>query len=247
MKCLNCEKDFDFQGKKERKFCSKSCSNSYNNINQRYKKIILTDGDTKICKVCGEEKKTTEFHKRKNSVDGFRNDCKFCLNKRNMNNPNRKLNKKKYYSSNKEEIKKKNKIWYNENKDLVKESKRKYQESNKEIRNQYLKVRYDNDPIYKLTILCRGIISKAFNRKGWKKESNTQQLIGCSFEELKVYLENLFTDGMTWENQGDWHIDHKVPLSWAESEDELLKLFHFSNLQPLWAEENLSKKNYYSN
>jgi len=246
MKCLKCEKEFEAK-KSEGKFCSKSCSNSFNNSNVRYKKIVLSPEDIKVCRVCNKEKKVTEFHQRKNSIDGYRNDCKDCLNKKCLENPNRKLNKKNYYNSNAEKIKEKSRKWIQENKELSKESRRKYQKDNKDKRNKYSKDRYDSDPIYKLTLNCRGIILKAFKRKGWGKNSKTKDLIGCSFEELKVYLENLFIEGMTWENHGEWHIDHKIPLSWAKDESELVKLFHFSNLQPLWAKDNLSKKNYYSN
>jgi hypothetical protein len=246
MKCLKCEKEF-YEKKSERKFCSKSCSNSFNNSNIRYKKINLSIKDKKMCRICNIEKKVTEFYKRKNSIDGYRNDCKDCQNKKSLENPNRNLNKKNYYISNKEKIKEKSKKWIQENKELSKETKKKYQECNKEKRNKYLIDRYNSDSVYKLSINCRGIIQKAFKRKGWKKNSKSEELIGCSFEELKIYLEKLFIDGMTWENHGDWHIDHKIPLSWAKDESELLRLFHYSNLQPLWAKDNLSKKNYYSN
>lgn len=50
---------------------------------------------------------------------------------------------------------------------------------------------------------------------------------------------------MEWSNYGEWHIDHKIPSSWAKNEEEIIKLNHYTNLQPLWAEDNLSKKNYY--
>jgi hypothetical protein len=69
--------------------------------------------------------------------------------------------------------------------------------------------------------------------------------VGCTPQELKEHLEKQFKEGMTWDNHGmyGWHIDHIIPLSSATTEEELYKLCHFTNLQPLWAEENLSKGN----
>jgi hypothetical protein len=68
-------------------------------------------------------------------------------------------------------------------------------------------------------------------------------IVGCTQEFLKEYIENKFVDGMTWENQGEWHIDHRIPLSSANSEDEIYKLCHYTNLQPLWGEDNRIKSN----
>jgi hypothetical protein len=75
------------------------------------------------------------------------------------------------------------------------------------------------------------------------KKNTTFIIVGCVPSELKIHLESQFTTGMSWDNYGlyGWHIDHKVPLSSAKSEEELLKLCHYSNLQPLWAEDNLKK------
>ena len=85
-----------------------------------------------------------------------------------------------------------------------------------------------------------------FSRRNLRKPYSFQQQDGCSFEELKTHLEIQFKEGMCWENHGKWHIDHKIPLSWAKTEEELKQLCKYTNLQPLWAEDNLSKKNYYA-
>ena len=76
-----------------------------------------------------------------------------------------------------------------------------------------------------------------------KKNNKTFNMIGCSPEFLKEHLEKQFVDGMNWENRGDWHIDHILPLSSAQNEDEIYKLCHYTNLQPLWAEDNIKKSN----
>lgn len=75
------------------------------------------------------------------------------------------------------------------------------------------------------------------------KKEYTVKYLGCSLEFFKNYLESKFKEGMTWNNYGlyGWHIDHIIPLCHAKTEDELYELSHYTNLQPLWASENLSK------
>ena len=77
---------------------------------------------------------------------------------------------------------------------------------------------------------------------GWKS-AKTEDLIGITFPALKIYLEERFKSGMAWENYGTWHIDHRLPLSSFDltKAEEQKKAFHYTNLQPLWAEENLRK------
>ena len=77
------------------------------------------------------------------------------------------------------------------------------------------------------------------------KRNKTFHIVGCPPEYLKEHLETQFVDGMSWNNYGryGWHIDHIIPLSSAKTEDELYKLCHYTNLQPLWAEDNLKKSN----
>lgn len=73
------------------------------------------------------------------------------------------------------------------------------------------------------------------------RPSKIREYLGCSKEELRKYLENQFKDGMNWDNYGKWHIDHIIPLSSAKTDEELYKLCHYTNLQPLWARDNISK------
>jgi hypothetical protein len=77
------------------------------------------------------------------------------------------------------------------------------------------------------------------------KKGSTFNIVGCTPQFLKEHLEKQFKDGMSWDNYGlyGWHIDHILPLSSAKNEDEIYKLCHYTNLQPLWAKENLSKSN----
>jgi hypothetical protein len=69
----------------------------------------------------------------------------------------------------------------------------------------------------------------------------TEELLGGTFEEIKIHFESLFTEGMSWDNRSEWHIDHIVPLSSGKTEEEMIKLCHYTNLQPLWAKDNLKK------
>ena len=79
--------------------------------------------------------------------------------------------------------------------------------------------------------------------KNINKKNKTFNIVGCSPEFLKEYLEKKFIGGMSWDNKGDWHIDHIIPLSSAKTEEEIYKLCHYTNLQPLWSEDNLKKGN----
>lgn len=96
------------------------------------------------------------------------------------------------------------------------------------------------DPLYKLITNIRVRTKMAFNVKNIKKENSITKALG-NLELAKQHLESLFQPGMTWKNHGEWHIDHVIPLNSANTEEELLKLTHYTNLQPLWAVDNLKK------
>lgn len=107
----------------------------------------------------------------------------------------------------------------------------------------YIRNRKHADPLFKLSSVLRTRLASALKVKSWHKTSFLKDYIGCSQEELKTHIENQFTEGMTWNNHSPkgWHIDHIVPLASAETIEELYKLCHYSNLQPLWALKNLAK------
>ena len=109
--------------------------------------------------------------------------------------------------------------------------------------NVYRNKRYNTDTLYVLECLLRGRLTQAL-RKTIKSKS-TLILIGCSLSELKKHLEKQFTDGMSWDNHGlfSWHIDHIRPCASFDLTDpeQQKQCFHHTNLQPLWAEDNLSK------
>ena len=120
-----------------------------------------------------------------------------------------------------------------------------YQESRlKKIRiknGDYLRNRKLNDPLFKLRCTIAGRTREAFKRKRYSKTSKYHEMLGVPYEIAFTHIERQFTKGMTWENHGKWHIDHIIPLASAETESELIQLCHYTNLQPLWAKDNLSK------
>ena len=76
---------------------------------------------------------------------------------------------------------------------------------------------------------------------GYTKRARSFKIIGCSFDYLKNHIESLMTKGMTWDNYGEWHIDHNIPLAAATTEEEILRLNHYTNLKPMWAGDNIRK------
>ncbi len=113
--------------------------------------------------------------------------------------------------------------------------------------NKYQKNRRLSDPMFKIRHSIRTRVNAFLRKINFKKQSNSSTLIGCTMEFLKEYLESLFTDGMDWDNYGrgknKWHIDHIKPLSLAQTEEDLIRLSHWSNLQPLWMVDNIRKGN----
>ncbi len=156
-----------------------------------------------------------------------------------------------YYEKNKEEAKEKSKEHYYENRDeILKKSSEYYKdEDNRNKKNEYmkkyLKERKEEDPLFNLITSIRSLIYSSIKNQGYSKESRTHEILGCSYIELKEYLENKFLEGMSWENKGEWHIDHIKPTSLAKTEEEIYELNKYTNLQPLWAIDNIRKGNKY--
>jgi hypothetical protein len=202
--------------------------------------------ETKKCSKCKELKLVCEFGIRKDSKSGFRSECKECNklwrlnNKKYLTEYNRKWKKdnfehisiynKKYVKKNKKILSTYQKEWYIKNKDKVNEQRR---------------LRKETNPIFLISCSIRKRTSEYLKKGNILKTNKTFEIIGISPSELYDYLESKFTEGMSWENYGPygWHIDHKIPLSSARNEEELYKLCHYSNLQPLWWYDNLRKSN----
>jgi len=154
---------------------------------------------------------------------------KYLQYRKNWYNKN-KHKARKYYIDNKLKILKQRKDYYIKYKQTILESVRKYR----------LK-RNRNDLIFRITGNLRHRVNQAI--KGNNKSTKSLKLIGCSIQNLKNHLELKFTKGMSWSNYGKWHIDHIRPcVSFNLSKSkEQRKCFHYTNLQPLWARDNLVK------
>lgn len=115
----------------------------------------------------------------------------------------------------------------------------------REWSNNYFSQRAKEDIEFRIIKNLRTRLYTWFARTGEKKNTSIKSLVGCSKKYLVKYLENKFKSGMTWKNYGEWHIDHIKPLSKFNIKDqkEIEIAMHYTNLQPLWAPENLSKGN----
>ena len=171
---------------------------------------------------------------------------KFILISRNYRLKNKdkiKNQNKKYYLKNLNYHKERLKKWTEINKNHRKEYQKKWKEINRDNIKEYKKLRYENDLIYKLITNCRNRINSFLKTKKISKNNKTFEIIGCDPEELKNHLEKQFRNDMCWENRNEWHIDHIIPLSSSKTEEDVFKLCHYTNLQPLWVNENLQKSN----
>ena len=117
------------------------------------------------------------------------------------------------------------------------------QERDREWRRHYAKRKKVEDPCWALARALRNRLSSLLRQKGINKSAGAYRLVGCSLAELKAHLERQFTGGMNWSNYGEWHIDHIRPCASFDltQEGQQKICFHWTNLQPLWAEENLQK------
>ena len=209
----------------------------------------------KKCSKCNNILSTNTFSKSKQTKDGFFSWCKICVSKY-YKTTKWILYRKKYNYS----IERKNyfKKYYLNNKDRINKSKinpkeyfanyRKkeiYKEYQKKYQNKYILKRLSFDINFKLRYVLRSRISGCMKRIKTKKGGSAVRDLGCSIDEFKIYIEAKFKNGMSWNNHGQWHIDHIKPLSKFDLTDreQFLEACHYTNLQPLWAIENLSKNN----
>jgi hypothetical protein len=179
----------------------------------------------KTCNRCKIEKPFDEFHKNNASKnDGLYSICKSC--------------KKEYRENNIEKLKE----YYQKNKEKTRDRKRLYMK-------EYNKERRRTNPLFKLRINISCLINDSIKLRKHRKNTKTQFILGCSFEEFKLHLESQFQPWMNWDNYGNpkdgilefnksWDIDHIIPCSSAKNEEELLKLNHYTNLRPLCSKIN---------
>jgi len=183
--------------------------------NCRLNQWVPQEDEVLSCKICNEEKHHALFANRGKQKPY---ECKTCRNKRDIDKRN--LDRDAYN--------KKQREIYNKNKDKINETRRKT-----------LQERRDKDPKYRamMALHCRLYIAVK------EKKGKTLELTGCCKEQLITHLESKFTEGMSWENYGKWHIDHIRPCASFDlvEPEEQKKCFHWTNLQPLWAQDNMRK------
>ena len=233
-----------------------------NKKNLYYDNIIMYICNMKICSKCKIEKELSEFFNNSAMKDGKSNYCKLCHAAEGAKRKDT-YKEKKYYLNRKDKISIYGKQWYQENKERLKPIRKKYREDNQDkqidahkewYRNnredklnknaEYEKIQMLTNPLFRIKKNLRCRVSKILN--GRVKHQGTIQLLGCTIAEFKIHLESLFTDDMTWDNYGSyWHVDHIKPCSLFNLllEEEQMKCFHYSNMQPLKAEDNLKKYN----
>ena len=203
----------------------------------------------KKCNCCGIEKPLDDYYEvrrktplvRKIKTDNRVPRCKACYKEKAKqwvkDNPEaRKAIARRWDSANVEK-RAKSAAAHNA-KDSTKEGQRLWRKANGVA---YHRGRRQNDPMFAFKWKMRTILLKAFYRGGYKKRSKSNAIFGCSWVDLIAHLEKQFSPGMTWENRGEWEIDHIVPLATAACEDDIIRLNHYSNLQPLWAHDNRTK------
>jgi hypothetical protein len=211
----------------------------------------------KKCTKCLQDKIYSEFYKKISSKDGYNNICIACRIEYNTlkkedtqlyyqkNKEKHQLNSKKYYQLNTEKVNQKSILWQKNNPLSSKKTRVKWQSQNQEYFKEWRNRTYQTNPRFKLRIILGNRLNEILKKNKTYKTNSILNLIGCNLQELKLYLESKFLQGMTWENhsQTGWHIDHIKPLSRFDLSDrkQFLEACHYSNLQPLWAEDNLSK------
>jgi len=199
--------------------------------------------ETKVCRKCGEEKNSENFSRNRRVCY----ECNRAYYKKYYEKNKTILSErnKKWANNNKEKVDKRKRRWAKNNREKTRQSEKKWKENNREkqleIQNNYYHNVLKHDVQWRIKNSLRGRIRAAI--KGSYKSDKTTNLLSCSIPELIKHLEQQFTSGMSWDNYGEWHIDHIIPCASFDltKEVEQRKCFHHSNLQPLWAIDNIKK------
>jgi len=200
----------------------------------------------KICPCCKVESPIEEFWKSKSKKDGLHCFCILCSKKK------AKASREK----NRDKIKQRTIKFKITHPEYKKEYDKLWKIKNPSYLNSFNKRKRNEDPLYKLSGNIRSLISSSLRTSGFKKNTKTEQILGCSFEEFKLYLESKFEPWMCWNNVGRfknekmiknkfWQLDHIIPISSAKTEEEeIYRLNHYTNFQPLDAFDNcITKRN----
>lgn len=201
---------------------------------------------SKRCSGCGETKLAAAFHRKTATKDGLQTYCKLCQG----------AHQRGWTQANYAHALELHRMYRQDHPTMARDSMRrsrerdpepsrratrKYRRAHRaEIRDRQ-RARKQRDTMHRLTCNIRNRLSKAI-RGGYKAGSAIRDL-GCSVEALMLYFSKLFTSGMSWDNYGEWQIDHIIPLASFDLTDpvQVKRACHYTNLQPLWAEDNARK------
>lgn len=238
----------------------KKCNDceKYKLLEEYYKSSNSIDKFSSICKLCSN-KRSRDHNKTEAGREYYKQ-----YSKKRREQPKRIEYEKEWYKKNIDNHKKTNKKWREQNKEHVALKAKEYREKNldkekarikkwqienkeriKKVRNVTVKKRYKEDLDFKIKEVLKSHLRRAL--QGRSKESSVFKLLGCSLKEFKNHIESKFKKGMNWDNHGPigWHIDHIKPLSRYDLTKKInqKKLFHYTNLQPLWWIDNIRKSN----
>ena len=216
------------------------------------------DGLSHICKKCRILNSKKYYESNIDNIKKYRENNKEKIKNR----------RKNFYEENKEKLNTIKKEWNKNNKEIIKEYNKNYKEINKEKIKEYqkeynkeyknrnrkklsekCKIRRQTDSLYKLRGYIGNMINKLLKSKKFRKKSKNEIILGCTYQEFKSYIESKFEDWMNWDNYGNpkdgifelnksWDIDHIIPTASALNEEEIIKLNHYTNLQPLCSYTN---------
>jgi len=170
----------------------------------------------KTCTKCGVCKELAEFHVRNASRDGLSPVCKPCA---------------KAVTA----------AWQKSNPLRMAAHAAKYNASHKKEKLAYARNCRAADPRLVMASRCRARLGHALKNVGFTKRGSTLKYLGCDWGQLIAHIEDQFTGGMSWGNRGQWHLDHIMPFASAKTEKDIVALAHYTNIQPLWAKDNLVK------
>jgi hypothetical protein len=215
-----------------------------------------------------KEKKTCSCCGRSLTIDNFtlyndktrkgvpvkyrRGKCKECYSKARKayrNTPKQKAKAKEY--SQREDVKKRVSAFYR----TPKQAKKKREQERKRMQDpiqrakrreylrQYEKNRKATDKVYDMKKRVRRQILTTLARKGYTKKSRSYEILGTDYDSFIKYIEDQFVEGMSWDNRKIWDLDHIIPISFAQTEEDIIKLNHYTNFRPLWSIENMKRGN----
>ena len=237
-KCTKCKevKDFDEFSKDKRnkdgkQSRCKSCQKEYN-IKNKDKNKDKRKAPTE------EQKERRKKHRQENKEFFKKKDREYYQKNKHI--------RQKYRKDNKERLLKYTHEYYQNNKKKIRILRDKWSKENKEKINKYRKLKYDTNTLYKLRVSIRSNIAMSIKKQGYTKKTKTYNMLKCDYNFFMQWLNGIASNGYQY-GFGNLELDHVVPISLAETEDEAILLSHYSNYQLLSADENLEKSNRYVN